>query len=260
MLRCELSFRVFRVFRGSFSAAPMLPSFRNQSSIFLFAVLFAVSPAFLSAADATAKKGGARGFGAVKGAQGQSGQWWHEIDTGPFISDTIRIGRDGPVLALKGIAIKLGPARDPSVVFDTALLAWRTGFDGVLTLEGTAWSGTHGGSSFVPGTDGSLFFQGFDGLGVAVNGDWTDVRDPKSGPLPHHVARYRGLFRHGNQIVLHYTVGGVNVLESPALETVSGVRAITRTVNIDATPTADLELLVRDVVPTTNVRMKRDVQ
>src|SRR4051812_15814369 len=74
-------------------------------------------------------------------------EWWHEIDTGPFISDTILTAPNGAVAALKGIAIKVGAKREASMVFDTELLAWRAGFDGILTLEGTAWSGVHGGAS-----------------------------------------------------------------------------------------------------------------
>src|SRR4051812_27281045 len=83
------------------------------------------------AADAPApRRQGAGG----KRAQGAA-QWWKEIDTGPFISDTFLDAPGGEVVALKGIAIKLGAARDVSVVFDTELLCWRAGFDGVVELD-----------------------------------------------------------------------------------------------------------------------------
>lgn len=229
------------------------------TALFAWVISFA-SVAFAADAPAPVPKGGGRGRGGGgRGDATQAMPWWREIDTGPFISDTIRVEREGEVAALKGLAIKLGPARDVSVVFDTELLAWRAGFDGALVLDGTNWSGSHGGSSYYPAGEGILFFQNGAGLGVALNGDWTDTRDSKSGPLPHNVARYRGLYRHGNQIVLHYTVGGVKVLELPALETIDGVRAITRTINLDATPAADLELLVRDPIPKTGTRLKKDV-
>src|SRR4051812_48285922 len=61
-------------------------------------------------------------------------QWWQEVDTGPFISDTFRSAVNGPVLALKGLAIKLGHERNVTAVFDTELLAWRTAFDGNIAL------------------------------------------------------------------------------------------------------------------------------
>lgn len=223
-----------------------------QAGLSLAVVSFAVAA---EAPPANKQKGGG-GRGFARGGQGQAVPWWREIDTGPFISDTILSGRDGAVAALKGIAIKLGAARDASIVFDTELLAWRAGFDGALVLEGTAWSGSHGGSShYPPGGDG-LYFQNPTGLGVAVNGNWSDPRDPVSGPLPREVGRYRGLFRHGQQVVVHYTIGGVAVHELPALETVGGRRALTRTVNTGATPNAELALLVQSEPKTGGLPMK----
>src|SRR5689334_4115841 len=98
-----------------------------QGSPFLSALLLAVAGA-VHAADAPAetRKGANRG-NLARGQAPSSMQWWREIDTGPFISDTILTSREGNVAALKGIAIKLGAARDVSVVFDTELLAWRAG-------------------------------------------------------------------------------------------------------------------------------------
>eukprot|EP01035_Chromulina_nebulosa_P054322 gene54322-74421_t len=71
-----------------------------------------------------------QGGGKAQQARGAAGaQWWREIDTGPFIADTMTTADGKGIVALKGLAIKLGAARDVSVVFDTELLAWRGGFD-----------------------------------------------------------------------------------------------------------------------------------
>ena len=196
------------------------------------------------AADAPARKG-KEGGGRAQNSRTPAGGWWREIDTGPFISDTILTQPNGEVAALKGIAIKLGAKRDVSVVFDTELLAWRAGFDGTINLAGTPWDGSHGGNSHYPAGERIFFFQNTaTGPGFGLNGNWSDPREIASGPLPHERGRYRGLFRHGNDVVLHYTIGGVKVLEHPALETIDGVRAITRTINIDAATNAAIELLV----------------
>ncbi|MDP3073975.1 MAG: c-type cytochrome [Opitutaceae bacterium] len=173
--------------------------------------------------------------------QGARGQWWREIDTGPFISDTIFTAPGGAVAALKGLAIKVGPRREATLVFDTELLCWRAGFDGGVLLAGTPWDGGHGGNTHYPAGGDGFFFHNPTGRGAAAGGDW---RDGAAGPLPHGVARYRGLFRHGSEVVLHYTVGGVDVYERPTLETIKGVRALVRTVNVGPTPAADLELLL----------------
>jgi hypothetical protein len=171
--------------------------------------------------------------------------WWTEVDTGPFISDTFATAREGEIVALKGIAIKLGAERDASAVFDTELLAWRAGFDGVIQLEGDPWSGNHNPKSHYPAGDGIFYFQNPIGRGFAVDGDWSDRREIPYGPLPRAVGRYRGLYRHGHNVVLHYTIGGTDVLELPSVETVGGTRAITRTINLDLAG-HDLELLVAD--------------
>ncbi|HEY1111192.1 MAG TPA: DUF6797 domain-containing protein, partial [Opitutaceae bacterium] len=204
---------------------------------------------------------------AAKGAKqqaramaGQQTPWWMEIDTGPFISDTMLFSREGEIAALKGIAIKVGAKREASLVFDTELLAWRAGFDGAITLEGTPWNGSHGGATYIPAGDGRIFFTNTGrNLGIGLDGSWADTRDPKSGPLPHAVGRYKGLYRHGQQVVLHYTLGGVKVLERPALETVGEVRALVRTLNVDATPQHELAFLVREALPAgENLRLKKE--
>ncbi len=246
----------------------MLPVFRlgpGVGSTFLAVLASLLVGPLLAAADAAAPatkagKGPSPASTKARNTATPTVPWWREIDTGPFIADTFQMAKDGEVVALKGVAIKLGATREASVLFDTELLAWRAGFDGVVLLEGTAWSGSHGGASHVPAGDALLYFQQPAGLGVAVNGNWSDPRDPRSGPLPHPVGRYRGLYRHGQQVVVHYTVGGVRVLELPAIETIDGVRAITRTIQIDATGAADLALAVATAAEPANSRLKRDAQ
>ena len=217
-------------------------SFRAIVVVLSAAIVAALSA---SAADAPQPKRKGGEGGRAKQARAMGSQWWREIDTGPFISDTFLTSANGEVAALKGIAIKLGAARDASVVFDTELLAWRAGFDGTVLLNGTPWDGSHGGNSHYPTGPAIFYFQNPTGLGIAADGSWADTRGFKAGPLPREVGRYRGLFRHGNEVVLHYTIGRVNVLELPALESAGGVRAITRTVNLDAAAPTDLELVVR---------------
>ena len=213
--------------------------------LFLLALSLPTLLPAIWAADAGAPKKQAGGGGKAKQAKSSVGLWWTEIDTGPFIADTITSGPKGEVTALKGLAIKVGAAGSASVVFDTELLCWRAGFDGVVALAGTNWDGAHGGNSHYPAGETPFFFQNPTGLGFAVNGSWADTREIKAGPLPRTAGRYRGLFRHGNQVVVHYVIGGMNVLELPSVETVGGVRAITRTVNLEAVTASDLELLVR---------------
>lgn len=248
-----------------------LLSRRWLHSLTLVVMLCATGDAPIFAAETApavkAKKGG--GGGALARRQ-PGGEWWKEVDNGPFQADTILTQSNGEVVALKGLAIKLGASRDATAVFDTELLCWRGGFEGTLMLEGTAWSGNHGGNSHYPAGDGIFFFQNPTGLGFALNGSWTDPRNIKAGPLPRELGRYRGLFRHGDQTVLQYTLGGVSILELAALENIGGVRALTRTLNVEPAANAELELLVRDGPPSAvpadpakiaaDLRLKKDIR
>ena len=59
-----------------------------------FALLVTASAALVRGADAVNDKKGGRGGGGGRGKMPAGALWWREIDTGPFISDTIRTSRD----------------------------------------------------------------------------------------------------------------------------------------------------------------------
>jgi hypothetical protein len=55
---------------------------------------------------------------------------------------------------------------------------------------------------------------------------------PPPGNLPAAWSRYKGLYLHGNQVVLSYTVGAAAVLEAPSLETRGELKIVARTITI----------------------------
>ena len=65
------------------------------------------------------------------------------------------------------------------------------------------------------------------------------------GPLPKDWAHYRGLYRHGRNIVLSYSVGTEDVLECPWSLVVNGQTFFVRTFHIGRTETP-LTLYVAD--------------
>lgn len=148
---------------------------------------------------------------------------WHEVvDTGLFISDTfLKNGPTGEVAVLKGIAIKVGPNEEHTLVFDSETMRMVAGFKGNVTLAGTPWDGKHGGNSYFPEEASAYFFQTEMGPGWAIDGDWSDPREKDNGrpngPLPDERAEYLGLYRNTDGIVLSYTVGGSKVLEKPGM-------------------------------------------
>ena len=153
-------------------------------------------------------------------------KWSEVMDTGPFISDTfLGFGPKGDVAVLKGIAIKLGPKENYTAVFDTETLRMVAAFKGRVTLQGTPWNGSHVDLSYLPESRKDYFFSTQVGPGVAVEGEWKDSRESKNGPLPDERAEYLGLYRHANDTILSYTMGGAKVLEKPSINGSSFVRS-----------------------------------
>jgi glucose/arabinose dehydrogenase len=144
------------------------------------------------------------------GVQSASKTRWSDMDFGPFFSSTLGAPLPKGNITHKAISIRLG--KDAAVAFDTELLrvscAWTGDFIKIHpNREGLA---EH------PDVAGTALFGTAAGPGWAKPGtqDFTDPRKDKLGPLPRDWARYRGLYRNGDQTVLSYTVGATDVFES----------------------------------------------
>ena len=172
-------------------------------------------------------------------------QWYEIMDTGPFISDTFRGPGDGAeVMALKGIAIKVGADENHTFLFDTEMLRMVAGFEGRVTLAGTPWDGKHSGNSHLAGDREDYYFLTERTPGWSVDGEWSDPRPDGHGPLPREFAKYRGLYRHGSDVLLEYTVANTVVWESPRFEGGALVR------HFKVGPTEqELQVLVADPFP-----------
>ena len=70
-----------------------------------------------------------------------------------------------------------------------------------------------------------------------ADGSFEDPRlrgrdDKPYGPLPRAWAHYKGMYYHGNDTIISYTVGDTSVLEKPGLQTVVGTPVLKRVFNI----------------------------
>jgi putative heme-binding domain-containing protein len=172
---------------------------------------------------------------------------WVAMDHGSCLQTTIEAGTDLSNVAYKGIAIRLdagqgGVSRGRAWVLyehDTLRLAAAWTGQGFIDWNGIGFNGRH---QVHPRVVGRIHVANPDGPG------WANPDDPRAedrrilgrdgrryGPMPPAWARYRGLYRHGDRLVLAYTVGAVDVLEMPALETdpaQPGVPIFTRTLEI----------------------------
>jgi hypothetical protein len=127
----------------------------------------------------------------------------------------------------RGRVISLGKEKQVSICYDTEHMrvagAW-VGKPITFTAD----------KNMGPTVEGTMLFATKPGPGWAKDGKWNDPREAKEGPLPRDWAHYKGLYLHGDKVVLSYTVGDMDVLEMPELIEKDGLTTLTRTFNVGA--------------------------
>ncbi|MEM8954899.1 MAG: DUF6797 domain-containing protein, partial [Verrucomicrobiota bacterium] len=178
---------------------------------------------------------------------------WRDMDYGPFLMGTFEVtapeDRDSdppggqPIdhveaddnIAYKAIAIRLDGAGAESggsggvakggawIAFehDTLRVAGAWVGDGFIDWHGINFDGRH---VVWPRTVGETIVETADGPGWASpkTGTFEDPRfegldGRRFGPLPREWGQYRGLHKHGDRLVIEYTVGEATILESHEL-------------------------------------------
>jgi len=173
------------------------------------------------------------------------------MDTGPFFTS----GFADKYPALKAISIKLGSSNEAAVCFDTELLRMTMGWSGGFVKLPTGRGGLEG----IPEPTGTPVFWTPNLPGWAKRGSFSDPRpkrqdnarknyrdipaDVPYGSLPKDWAHYKGLFLHGERVILSYSVGQSDVLEMPGFEKIDGIGIFSRTFQIQASD-APMSLLI----------------
>lgn len=175
------------------------------------------------------------------------------MDYGPFLNLTVQMPGENPGSTPKGIVMRVGSEKEGTIAFDTDLLRCTGGWTGgFINFQGVAFSGSHGGN---PGPVGTVVFRTSAMPGWSKAGSFADPRPlPKGpgmstvpyGPLPAEWAKYKGLYRHGEQVTLSYTVGTATVLESPSLEGKGAKAVLIRSFDVHSAGAASV-LLVAEV-------------
>ena len=155
---------------------------------------------------------------------------------GPWVGTALQLGKDdhGPNIAYRAIIIPLDEQADAGIVFDADTLRMAGGWlDGGLALGGLPFTSGHGQ---FPSFNGETLFS------LHATPGWANPvghrKDPRSGDypplghLPKKWAHYKGLYLQGDRVVLAYTVGKAQVLETPTLETSGSHRAVVRSFRI----------------------------
>ena len=185
-----------------------------------------------------------------------------DMDYGPFLNLSVQMPGENPGSTPKGVAVRVGEQLEGTIVFDTDLLRCTGGWTGgFLDFKGVAFSGSHGGN---PGPVGSVVFRTSAQPGWSKAGSFKDPRElPKGfgastipyGPLPAEWAKYKGLHRNGNRVVLEYTVGAARLLESPGLEGAGEAAALVRSFEVKS-PGAASTVFVAEVPEATKLEEK----
>jgi hypothetical protein len=190
----------------------------------LAAALFAL-PVNVFAVDATKPETPAKPVKAKKPADRSE-----VMDYGPFLNLALMAKGPGENNTYKSVAIPLGSNEkgEPShagnlenppaaVCFDEDLLRYSAGWTGgFIDYEGVTFKGAHGRNPAIRGEQkwGTTRTPGWAN---PADGSFKDPRTDVSGPLPAEWARFKGIYRNGNQVVLSYTVGKAQVLETPGM-------------------------------------------
>jgi len=223
--------------------------------------------------------------GTSKGPDAKPYHPWSDMDYGNFFINTYELAdektgikryhspRPAPYkdedyrknnFAYKGIAVRLdeGPggvsAGNSWMIFDHDVMRVAGGWTGkgFIDWEGILLNDQH---ETYTRNIGHVHFETPVGPGWAnpATGSFEDPRftardGRKFGPLPKPWANYKGLYHHGNQVIISYSVGNANMLEKFGVEKNEEQTVFTRILNISPSRTV---LKMRVAVAGTNVAL-----
>ncbi len=161
------------------------------------------------------------------------------------LKDTTNLA-DTKNYVFRGKVISLGKDKNVSICYDVEHMrvagAW-VGKPFAYTSE----------KNMGPSVEGEMLFATRPGPGWAKDGKWDDPRIGGEGPLPRDWVHYKGLYVHGDKVVLSYRVGDMEVLEMPEVIEKDGLTTIVRTFNIGPSKLPNTILL-----QTTEVKINSD--
>ncbi len=167
---------------------------------------------------------------------------WSNIDYGPAMKLSVQVSENN--IAYKGLAVRLdtgpgGVSRGKEfMVFDTDTLRWAGGWtgEGFIDWRGIALNGQH---EIHPSIIGPLWFANpvQPGWGRPSDGSFADDRvlgrdGLRYGTLAPEWGHWNGHYVYDEKVVLSYSVGGVEILESAGAMGPSSDRVMTRTLNL----------------------------
>mgnify|MGYP003640099841 CR=1 FL=1 len=170
---------------------------------------------------------------------GQALMWTYQVNEGTSPGDWN--------IAQKGISVRLdagegGISKGKAwMIYDEDTMRVATAYTGKFSdWRGIAFDGSHGTHTKIAGEP--LFVNpDAPAWQHPTAGHWDDQRivgrDGRHfGPLPREWVQYRGLYHHGDQVVLNYTVGESEILELPEVIEYGAAPIFVRHLNLNRVP------------------------
>ena len=167
---------------------------------------------------------------------------YHRMNFGTALNWTYEVAPGN--IAYKGIAIRLdnGPGGISKgrawMLYDHDTMRVAAAWSGTnfIDWKGIAFDGSHGTHASIVGEQAFVLPPG-PGWAHPKTGTFEDDRlrglDGKCyGPLARNWAHFKGTYPNGNSVMLKYTVGGTEILETPGQLTNANAIAFTRVLNI----------------------------
>lgn len=198
---------------------------------------------------------------------------WRDMDYGPWMHNTIEIGRGLSNVAYKGIAVRLDPgpggiARGNRWMLfdhDTMRIAGAWSHPQGSKSRFIDWQGIHfdGRHQAHPHAVGDFIFENPTGPGWAdpATDSFEDNRrvigrdDKRYGPLPKDWSEYHGLYHTPQGVVVDYSVGGKRVLETfGAIKSNNPTLSPVMTRTLQLQPTSKPRTLLIATLPIANTK------
>jgi mono/diheme cytochrome c family protein len=170
---------------------------------------------------------------------------YQQMDFGSALFWTLQVEEGN--IAYKGIAIRLddgpgGVSKGRAWLLydhDTMRVATAWSGDQFMDWKGIAFDGSHQTHTSIVGEKAFANPVG-PGWANPDTGSWEDPRlrgrDGRPyGPLPREWMHYRGLYESGSRVVVSYTIGDTEVLDSPGLIPYGSATIFVRTLNLGPT-------------------------
>ncbi|MDR8392435.1 c-type cytochrome [Aliifodinibius sp. S!AR15-10] len=184
----------------------------------------------------------------------------------PFITTSVdarELGESFPNdnITPRCLALRLGS--EAYACFDTDMLRWSVAWTGdflpMVTMGQISYRDFHNKDNEIPLIAGDpQIATGLYPGWMGAEPEFTDPRPPAPnpdgpswGPLPLELGRYNGLYMDGQEVLLSYTAQNTDIYEKPGVVSTNGVKAFTRTFQVDS-PGQALSLAAAEVANGTN--------